>query len=162
MLMNNSKIETNENYKLVVRKYKELDMRSHFMIDKNKDNDKTKNTMFVYKEIRKKILEINSDEKYVVDVLIKYLYNEKKSSYKTTLWECFGDIIVDNLKNNLSKNFKNKAKQCENCGDMIEVKGNRVKYCDKCRKENQLLHQRNCMKKLRIKKCEVIEKAENH
>ena len=45
-----------------------------------------------------KILELNEDKYYIVDVLVEYLYAQKQSSYKTTLWSSFGDIIVENLK----------------------------------------------------------------
>lgn len=135
MLMFNKKVEMNEDNDDIIKKYKELDLKSHFMINKKEDNDKTKNITYLYQDIRKKILEVNNDEKYVTDVLIEYLYNDKKSNYKTMLWECFGDIIIENLKTNLTKNFKGKVIHCEECGILIEQASNKTKYCEVCSKK---------------------------
>ncbi|NFQ02751.1 hypothetical protein FDF18_06395 [Clostridium sporogenes] len=107
---------------------------------------------YEYKKIREEILKVNNDEKYVTDVLVEYLYTNKKDNKKVTLWECFGDIILENLINNLTKNFKNEAMECENCGDYIKQKSNKTKYCDRCKKEKQLEWQRQSMKKLRSSK----------
>ncbi|MEH7232568.1 hypothetical protein V7070_10105, partial [Bacillus safensis] len=68
----------------------------------------------------------NSDEQYVVDVLVKHLY-KKKSRYKATLWECFGETILNNLKRNL-KTFKG----CVKCGQMYKPTSNNSSFCSKC------------------------------
>jgi len=127
MLMHNKKIELDS---IITKKYSELDLKSHFMITKISD-DEIGNSVYLYKEIRKKLLEINNDEKYVVDVLIEYLYVHKKYNYKTTLWECFGDIIIENLKKNIADN----SVLCERCGVRIEKINNKIMYCCKCAKE---------------------------
>lgn len=77
---------------------------------------------------------------------------EEKSSFKTTLWECFGGIIVSNLKNNLTKDFKYNAIQCKCCGKLIEAKTNRTKYCDECCKSiEQENNRRYAREKIGIK-----------
>ena len=127
MLMNNKKIELNLE---ITKRYSELDLKSHFMITKISDGE-IGNSVYLYKEIRNKLLEINNDVKYVTDVLIEYLYAHKKYNYKTTLWECFGDIIIENLKKNIAEN----SMLCEKCGVRIERTINNKMYCDKCQKE---------------------------
>jgi len=121
MLMKDNTVKIDDE---VVKNYKELDLKKHFIINR-KDDDNMGNMTFLYQEIREKML---ND---VTDVLIKYLYEFKKSNYKTTLWECFGDIIVKNLKRNVDRcNL-----YCEKCGDLIEKYNNKSKYCPTCAKE---------------------------
>ena len=142
MLMRNKKVELNED---IIKKYKELDLKKHFMINSTYEEDEQNNVIYLYQEIVKNILEINSDVYYVTDVLVKYLYEFKKSNFKTTLWECFGDIIVDNLKTNVetSKIY------CEVCGDLIVQENNKSKYCEKCAKDIKMKKDRERMQKNR-------------
>lgn len=53
-------------------------------------------------EIENKKGEIVSDD-FVCDVLVKYLYFEKKSKSKDSLWKMYGDRIVNNIQNNIQK-----------------------------------------------------------
>jgi len=126
MLMKDDNIKLDSG---IIKKYKELDLKKHFIISKV-DEDKS-NMKFLYQEIRREILELNSDIHYVVDVLVKYLYEYKKSNYKTTLWECFGDMLVINLRRNVEVN----KIYCEVCGDLINQSNNKTKYCPDCAKE---------------------------
>jgi len=127
MLKSSRKIVTDEK---IIKKYVELDLKNHFMITKVTDEE-TGNSVYLYKEIRNKILEVNSDLNYVVDVLVDYLYIHKKYNYKTTLWECFGDVMVENLKRNIADN----STFCDTCGKRIEQTNNKSKYCSICAKE---------------------------
>ena len=104
------------------------------MINKNYDEE-VNNITYLYDSIKKELLQLNNDRYYITDVLIKYLYKFKKSSYKTTLWECFGNIIVDNLKNNIDESLKDGYVQCEICGERIEDSCSTKKYCEKCAKK---------------------------
>ena len=128
--MRNKKVELSED---IIKKYKELDLKKHFMINSTYEEDEQNNVTYLYQEIVKSILEINNDIYYVTDVLVKYLYEFKKSNFKTTLWECFGHIIVENLKTNVetSKIY------CDVCGDLIDQGSNRKKYCERCWKEKE-------------------------
>jgi len=129
MLMSNENIDLDED---IIKKYTELDLKSHFMINENKDEE-ISNEVYLYQTIKNKLLEINCDIGYITDVLVKYLYIQKNSSYKTTLWECFGDIIVNNLKNNI----KLGNIYCDKCGDLVEKTAKNKKYCEDCAKEIQ-------------------------
>jgi hypothetical protein len=125
MLMSNEKVKENEE---IIKKYLKLDLKKHFMIAK--EDDETNNIPYLYQDIKKQLLEVNNDIVYVTDVLVFYLYNYKKANYKTTLWECFGDIIVENLK----RNIEIKKVYCESCGDLVEQTSNSRKYCSTCAK----------------------------
>lgn len=143
MLMKDTDVELDHN---IIKKYTKLDLKSHFMI--NKSDDESNNISYLYHDIRKQILAINNDLSYVVDVLVKYLYEEKKANFKTTLWECFGDVIVDNLMNNIKINLI----YCDKCGVLIEKTSNRRKYCEECLKENEKSKTRERVKKHRNNK----------
>lgn len=131
----------------IIDLYIKLDLRKYKLINNKKDSN---NFASVYQEIRDKILQINSDIYYVVSVLVEYLYNIKKEANKTTLWESFGDILVDNLKYNIDIVYI----YCEKCGDLIEKTSNKQKYCDECAKEIQFNQKKNWDKTKRIRKIE--------
>ncbi|WP_459953967.1 RNA dependent RNA polymerase [Paenibacillus pini] len=93
-----------------------------------------------YIEIRSKIekrfsREFNIQE--IVDSLVVYLFREKDSQYKTTFWRSFGDIVYENIANNLSKRDLDNTIPCIICGFRIEKKSNRAAYCGSCWKEKQ-------------------------
>lgn len=128
-LMSNKDVEIDDD---IVNKYEELDLRKKFMENQTSDEDSS-DTIYLYQEIRNKILDLNSDINYVVDVLVKYLYEKKNSSFKTTLWSSFGDVLVENLK----KNVDVKYIYCEKCGVLTEMTSNRSKYCATCWKKKE-------------------------
>ncbi|MCD3232654.1 hypothetical protein [Clostridium botulinum] len=142
MLMHNKKVKMD---KKIIDKYTELDLKKPFLIGKNKDG-KVDNVVFLYQDIKNQLLEVYNDEVYITDVLIKYLYGDKKAKFKTTLWECFGNIIVENLKLNIKNKLKGTI-QCEKCGKRIKVSNNRIKYCAKCAKEINIKKTANNRKK---------------
>lgn len=124
--------------KLIIDKYNELDLKKYFMINKkNIEDDRIKNLLYTYQKIKKEIYAINDDPKFVVDVLIKYLYESKKSNYKTTLWSCFGDEIIDNIRINIQRKLSEGYIQCESCHKLIKPKSNRQKYCKNCWEEKE-------------------------
>jgi len=105
------------------------------MISKS-DND-YENLHNTYYYIKMRFLETGYNEKYITDVLIEYLYIHKNSSYKTTLWECFGDILVENLNKNIEEKYGKNSSTCEICGNRVRKTNNRKKYCNDCWIERQ-------------------------
>jgi hypothetical protein len=138
MLMKNKRVKLDEE---IINTYEKLDKHKKWKMN-DKEDTEAHETLYIYKHIRDELLKINSDEHYVADVLVKYLYGKKNSIHKTTLWECFGDIIVKNLERNLKN-----TKQCEECGERIERKKAK-KYCAKCATKRE----RERVKRLRRKK----------
>jgi hypothetical protein len=132
MLMKNKEVELNDE---IIDLYTRLDLKKKFMINSN-DNE-FNNVSFIYKSIKQQLLKINKDIDYVTDVLIEYLYVHKNSNFKTTLWECFGEVIVRNLKLNIEDKFGEGSVICEVCTSRIEAKNNRKKYCNDCWEEKE-------------------------
>lgn len=70
---------------------------------------------------------IDETKEYVTDVLIKSLQDDIN---KDTLWRLFGEVIYNNIKNNISD-----TKLCHKCKNRFKTTNNRSKYCNKCSKE---------------------------
>lgn len=124
----------------VLRIYRKLDLKQHFLL--SKEDGRYNNYYFTYQDIRSQILSVNPNMLYVTDVLVKYLFS-KNSRFKTTLWWCFGDVVLENIKRNVEVKYI----YCDVCGDIIEVSGRNNKYCDDCSKEME-----KNFTKLRVKK----------
>jgi arsenate reductase-like glutaredoxin family protein len=138
MLMMNKDIELDF---AIIDKYTELDLNNRFIPSTN-DKESTSDILYKYKNIRNQLLEICPDISYLVDVLVKYLYEQKNSSHKTTLWSSFGDIIIQNLRTNVLMNNI----YCESCGDRIVSSNNRHKFCKSCWKEIRKIQNRENFK----------------
>lgn len=117
-----------ENSKIVER-YKYYNTHQNYLFKAEDENHSNQEDLFMYQYIRDKILEETGAElDYVVNTLVAYLYTIQKTSTKKMLWACFGDVIVANLKSNVS------GKVCPICGRRFEPKrGNQDVYCsDEC------------------------------
>jgi hypothetical protein len=125
----------NELSKYVIKEYIRLDRsKSDSVKNQVKGNDKInmQTEIEIYKNIRKHLLNIIDNSFYITDILVKYLFDEKNSKYKDTLWRCFGKEIISNLEHNILG-----IKRCQCCGIKIE-NVNSKKYCDNCSKEKRL------------------------
>ena len=80
--------------------------------------------------LRENILkENNYNVDYTVNTIIDYLYTVRPNSAKKTLWACFGDIMIENLK----KNLEEKGNICPICGKRFVPKRATQNYCsDNC------------------------------
>lgn len=117
-----------ENSKIVER-YKYYNTHQNYLFKAEDENHSNQEDLFMYQYIRDKILEETGAElDYVVNTLVAYLYTVQKTGTKKILWACFGDVIVANLKDNVS------GKVCPICGRRFEPKrGNQDVYCsDEC------------------------------
>ena len=95
----------------VVKSYDYWNARQNLFNEE--DENKKDQDLYKYKQIRKKIIDdCGTDLDYIVNTLVSYLYTVRSTSQKKTLWACFGDVIVENLKNNLI----GKGKVCQICG----------------------------------------------
>lgn len=111
----------------VVNSYDKWNSRQ-YLFSIEEDNHQKQEDIYMYQKIRQNIIdECDKDINYVVNTLIAYLYTVRKSSQKKTLWACFGDIIVENLKNNL----KNEGKVCKICGKRFSPVNNKQIVCSK-------------------------------
>ena len=140
VLMKNSSVAMDS---VIIDRYKELNKAKSRLF--NEERDRKKKEYFVDKYIRNELLKVNSDIEYITDILVKYLY-ETKAQNKSTLWNSFGDVIIQNIKNNIPKN----TKLCEVCGKRFEYNVSACKptiYCSSCARVIKLKKD-----KIRIKK----------
>lgn len=117
-----------ENSKIVER-YRYYNTHQNYLFKAEDENHSNQEDLFMYQYIRDKIIEETGAElDYVVNTLVAYLYTVQKTGTKKMLWACFGDVIVANLKGNVS------GKVCPICGRRFEPKrGNQDVYCsDEC------------------------------
>ncbi|WP_342541022.1 hypothetical protein MHI39_08130 [Heyndrickxia sp. FSL K6-6286] len=118
-----------ETDKKIIKVYTELDQnKRHYMSADEDDLDGKK--QYVYIVIREKLLDIYPNAHKVADVLVRYLFNEKDSEHKTTLFESFGKEVVKSIK----KNVHGKV-DCLGCGEVIDQPKQRQVRCDDCQKE---------------------------
>ncbi|WP_446098093.1 hypothetical protein ACQ3JS_20155 [Bacillus velezensis] len=123
-LLKNKEIKLDE---AIISEYKRLDQNKKWLM--NDEDIKPGQKLYVYKVIKDRLLKIHNDEQYVTDVLVKYLY-KKKSKFKSTLWECFGETLLENLRHNL-KTYRG----CCSCGKMFKSTSHKAKYCPTCAKK---------------------------
>lgn len=152
MLMKNPNVKLDNT---IINEYTKLDLNKRFLDIGTIDDVNSGSNLYIYKEIRNEILKINNDIDYVTDVLVWYLYNQKKSNYKSTLWSSFGDIIIENLKINIEKHLKDTI-QCDVCGERIHKIVNNQKMCSECAKKINREKTKIRMKNKR--KCLIQEK----
>lgn len=109
--------------------------KNYISSNRNKYNDEDSKVNYSekywYQCARERILELPFDKNTIVDSLIYFLYNQRKGSKKKMLWECFGEEIIDNLKNNLETT---NTKICPICGKRFKPRDNaNTTYCSiKC------------------------------
>ncbi|MGE7840744.1 hypothetical protein ACQKNX_08125 [Lysinibacillus sp. NPDC093712] len=114
----------------IVCTYRKLDRSKKWLIRDSNMKDRNEGLLYVYKYIKDELSKIEKDENKIANVLVKELYYNSNSPNKDTLWNCYGNILLDNIRENLKG-----TKQCESCGIRIVLVNNKVKYCDQCAKE---------------------------
>lgn len=140
-LLKNKKVKLDE---VLINEYKLLDRNKKWLM--NEEDLKPGQKLYVYKIIKDRLMDLHDNEHYITDVLVKHLY-KKKSKFKSTLWECFGEVILENIRDNF-KNFK----ACYSCGKMYKSASNKSKYCTKCALETEKKNHRVRQKKYSKKK----------
>lgn len=113
----------------VLNLYLKLSKNKKFLLNSS-TLDKEGQFNYINKYIKEQIAEIEPDEDKVVNTLVKGLYSNLKANNKSTLWDCYGHVLIGNLNENLRN-----TKQCESCANRITIKGNKTKYCDSCAKK---------------------------
>lgn len=140
VLMKNSSVAMDS---VIIDEYKELNRTKNRLF--NEERDRKKKEWYVSKYIRKELVK-DRDIYYVVDVLVKFLYTSN-SQNKNTLWDSFGDIVIENIKNNVPKN----TKLCEVCGKRFEYNkfDSKKVLCEICYKKKRRNDIKNNVKNMR-------------
>lgn len=148
MLMNNPRIKINYS---VVECYKELDKYKNLCFANAKSKGISKEDAYpaIFKEVKNKFKicfeEFGLTEIESVDIIIQYIYKENKNCKKGILFDLFGDIIFNNLKNNIKEPLDNGYIMCDKCGERVKLNGNNSRFCGKCSKE--LIKERDRLRK---------------
>ena len=119
--------------KLNESKYYNMQKKLKLLDDNELDKKvKIKVTHNVYYDMRQKFHELNPDVDYVVDVLVKYLY-QRDNPFKDSLWGLYGKILVQNLKRNILNVI-----DCKDCRKEVKNPSQRQIRCEEC----QIIHKR--------------------
>lgn len=129
MLMNNPNIEYNEEIGKAYRKYVSTNMKFNRQKKKSGDND-ISNYQAVYDQARTDIFAMFSEysRSDIIDNIIAYLFNAKKSKNKKAFWQMFETEVYENL----IENLETQIAICPTCGKRFR-KTNAAKYCPSCR-----------------------------
>lgn len=139
LMMNNPEIEIDEK---VISEYIKQNQMYHFKI--NMKDCKQINIKYIAEDIKNTMSETEYCASDIADMLVKYLYGIKKSKSKESLWFCYGDLIVENLKVNIG----NKTSVCKHCGVRFEPMYPDQMYC-----EDHMGYQKKGKKKVKCVDC---------
>lgn len=141
--LNNGRLDEKNTNPLIV-KYLELSKECYYKIDFT-DNSYSSNSSSkarqdmkfnkIVKEIKSELLRFGYNKQEIVDILIKFLYGIKSNKHKMLLWNCYGDIIYQNLSSHIQP--KTKSIQCIDCGEWFDISINDKKSCrcEDCKNE---------------------------
>ena len=140
-LLNNKDIEVNIDF---VKYYLSLEKKYRLTIDASDLTSKELTTCIyksILKDMDKERIRYNIEYIDMIDMLVKYIYTERKNNKKKILWDLYGKQILKNMRNNIKEPIENgKYGMCKCCGKRFKLKSanSRQKYCDKCAKEIKL------------------------
>lgn len=128
----NEEFLTKEKIEKVINMYNYFNIicRSDMNIEKY-DNTHKNGIAYELKQKINEILFCEDSDILATNVLAKYLYETSNIRKKNLFWHTYGDIALENIKNNLGDD----TEYCLQCGRRVN-KGKLVNNkCDKCRKE---------------------------
>lgn len=91
-------------------------------------NDAFNNYYAVFEGVRKEMSKYKMSEREIVDNLILYLFKDRRNAKKKAFWLIYGDIVYENLKNNLSNNIM----ICQTCGKRFYKPRSNSRNCPSC------------------------------
>lgn len=163
LLMNNSDVQIITDKHPVVLKYCELARRCYQKISAVAERCDYPSEIMMKSKVAQRLLyqsivtetttalsQFGYTDVEIADILVKYLYCDKKNSdRKDLLWTCYGDIILENLKLNKEKCNFSKEVQCVDCGEWFYTgkKDNNTCRCQEC-----LVEHKRELKRLEIRR----------
>lgn len=126
----------------VIAKYEELNklMQDGFIKCDDFDEDMSKERMAVliydnlYCKFESYCNEANIDVIDATDIVVRYIFSNKKDSRKAFLFNVLGATILNNLIMNIEKKYPN-CIICSCCGRRVRKTSNRQLMCEECSKE---------------------------
>lgn len=156
-LMNNSRIVINND---VINKYKELEKNKRDFFTKanilGMSTEESEDIM--HESIRKNFCGFCKDNNVslsdAVDMVLRYIYTTNRNSKKGFLFDLFGDIIYENLKNNITKPLGEYI-MCEVCGDRVLNTSNNHSYCKSCYEKIRKEYKKEKQREYRQKRVDI-------
>lgn len=111
----------------VVKRFIEMDGSAYRQISAS-NNDDESDFGYLKIQILTELALMAGSVETACDMLIKELFARKTVAHKSTFWLCFGDIVYENLKNNIADNIV----QCAKCGRRFVKKAQNQRLCEKC------------------------------
>lgn len=133
----------------VINRFKDLEKEKRKRYRKTSVKESKEGTVHFFKYVKEELLKVENDVDKIVNSLVKEFFHNINLPNKDTLWNSFGDVIVNNLMVNLKG-----TKQCEECGVRVEANNNRFRYCKDCQVEVDRTKARERMMKIR-NKCSI-------
>ena len=121
----------------LIKEYTKHNRKYHFKL--NIESESKNNIQYIATEIKTALSNFGYSDIEIVDMIVKELFHHKKSKSKESLWFCYGDILVNNLKFNIG----NKTKACMSCGVRFEPTQNNFLYCRECSNDKLMKQQEN-------------------
>lgn len=133
MMIHNSKIEINN---IVVTEYNRMNEEMQKYFFKNESMEKDEISCAVW-DIMKYEFDMFCRENNIVyedavDVIVKYVYQNKRDCKKKLLFNVFGDTILANLQNNIKKPLTGGYMMCQVCGKRVKKESNNQVMCKIC------------------------------
>lgn len=97
----------------------------------DEDNTNKNNMSAVCNEVKKEFYKIEKDDNKILNSLVKHLYSKNTTRKKKLLWGLYGELIYNNLKENIGED----TEVCMKCGRRVEKEKLINNKCEKCRKE---------------------------
>lgn len=127
VLMHNPLIEFDETAEKIIQKYCEL--TKHLVYRVTTTDGFVGNINYIMRDIKDELLNFGKSIEEVTDILVKYLFDTKDTRYKLSFWQCFGDIVYENV----LRNSTSLGSLCQRCGKRFIKNSNRHVFCDDCR-----------------------------
>lgn len=127
MLMNNPSLIVTDGVQTIIKKYTDVSYGRRMLSAKDKDED---SIQYTFKTIRDTMFDGEVNPKYVVDSIIYGIFNVRDADNKMMFWGAFGDIVLENLINNLSK-MDAQIKLCDGCYNRYDIEANKF-ICPYC------------------------------
>lgn len=128
---------------------------------KKSDEGHVINYELVIADCRKKIFDsADCTKSEIVDMIIKSIFDRKSPDYtskKKMFWELFGDIVYENIHNNMDTIERIRDGRCIDCGEPFKKATSMQCRCKKCQSEYRKIAAKNCMKKSRSKNVNTFD-----
>lgn len=169
MLMHNPKLICTPSVEMIIREYARVSR--HVRINPKAMYAGEDGYSYQFRVLREHMLSLNDNPDFVVDSIIYGIFAKTKSARKRLFWGAFGDIVLENLTENLalqlddsmlcskclSRFSANTYKlRCPVCG--FQHAGTRVVVCEDCGEEF-LVDARN-NSKVRCDRCQELHRRQ--